>query len=303
MARRALAWVVGILAGLAVAFVVLRPSPGPPESHTDPAGGADKELLAVDLTYEQQYPELTEIGTWLRDYVGPQTVIYAGEPVSVRAAGAVFRPLPRDSYENTLNTVVREKGDFVIIHQQVAATNTPSLVPLVTDKSVAFYEPRLSVVKLINNPARNAMVFRVVRPGGPDSVRTEKVAIAFSRFLDHSDNHAWHGELAMRKGLYRSAAMELGHALAADSTNAEVLGNRAFCLLKIDRRLDLAEKHARAAVALAPDNAHYLDTLIQVLRAVNKTEEAAMLEKKLASMGGGADDDSMDDGSGEGGRR
>jgi len=278
--RRILAWVVGIFAGTAVAFVILRPASGPPGSHPG-SGSPDDEHLHANLSYEEQYPELTEIGAWLRDYVTPQTVIYAGEPISVNAAGAVYRPLPKDTYENTLDTVVREKGDFVILHQQVAATATPSLVPLTNDKSAAFYDPRLSVVKLIPNPARNVLVFRVVRPGGPDSVRTESVAIYFSRFMDHSDNHAWHGELAMRKGLYRSAATELKHALEADSTNAEVLNNRAWCLLKTGLLLDVAERHARTAVDEDPANPGYLDTLVRILEAEGKTDEAAVLRRKL----------------------
>jgi hypothetical protein len=288
--RRALAWVAGALAGMAVVFVLLRPRPDPPPAGVLPGSipqDPHPHTVHSDRPLEELYPELVEIGSWMREFVNPKTVIYAGEPVSAAAAGAVYRPLPPGPYEETLDTVVREEGDFVILHQQVAAATSPALAPLTNDKSVAYYDARLAVVKVIPNPARNTIVFRVLRPGGPDSVRTERVSMAFSRFMDHGDNHVWHGSLALRKERWSSAANEFGYALKTDSTNAALHNNRAWALLKADLRMDLAEKHARAAVAADPDNPDFLDTLVRVLEAVGKPAEAETFRKRLASLEGG----------------
>jgi hypothetical protein len=64
-----------------------------------------------------------------------------------------------------------------------------------------------------------------------------------------------------------------------------------------DRYLQEAERNARRAVELEPDNADYLDTLVAVLEAAGKPEEAAVFRSRLeratgaGSPGGDAPED------------
>lgn len=266
----ALRWGVGVLCLAGIGLTVVRELPG--------------------YTFHEDgyFPELVEAGEWLREYVGPETVVYDRKPLTAFYSGASYRTIPLGTYEEILDAIVAEGGDYLVVDQAVVDFFRPSLLPLVTDKAMGWADPRL--VPVYVNPKyedRMTIVFRVVRPGGPPPLPLEAEPREHRRILIplvHRENHFRHGMLYLRGGRYDLAAGEFGFAVQADSTDAAARNNLAWCWLQQGQQLALAESSARAAVDLDPDNPDYLDTLVAVLRAVGKNEEADRVAGRLEAL-------------------
>jgi hypothetical protein len=253
-----------VVAGIAVAVLLNRPT--------------DESRLEQE---DEMFPELVAAGSWLGPYVGEEHVIYDGNGVAARWAGATYRPLPIGDYEEALDEIVREGGDFAVLNEEVLRMDLPALLPLVLDKPVAWHEPRLSPAYIEASPGRNTLIFRVLRPGGPPPLRSERAIKKELAQLDHHPNHFFHGLLAMRRERWSAAAGEFALAVRADSTNTVAMNNRAWCAVQAGFGLETAEPDAREAVAREPENTDYLDTLVALLKALGKTEEAVAYEEKL----------------------
>lgn len=243
------------------------------------------ESRAYRINEDGTFPELVEAGQWLAPHVQPGTVIYDRKPYAAFYAGATYRPIPLGDYDATLDAIVRDGGDFLVVDQAVVDYFRPALLPLALDKGVAGNEPRLRAVYVnLKYRDRHTIVYRVVRPGGPEPLPEEKSRRELLELVTHQENHFVHGILAMRGERWQVAAGEFAYAISADSTNATAFNNRAWCLLQAGLSLPSAESDARHAVALAPDNPDFLDTLIAVLRRVGKDEEADRLEPRLREL-------------------
>ena len=233
------------------------------------------------------YPELVEVGRWLEPYVNPGTVIYDRKPYAAFYAGATYRAIPLGTYDEMLDAIVRDGGDFLVVDQAVVDFFRPALLPLAMDKGVVGNESRLRPVHLnLKYRDRATVVYRVIRPGGPKPLPGEGGIKEQLAQITHQENHFPHGILAMRGEHWQVAAGEFAYAISADSTNALAFNNRAWCLLQADMSLQNAESDARHAVALDPENPDYLDTLIAVLRRLGKGEEADRLAPRLEALEG-----------------
>jgi tetratricopeptide (TPR) repeat protein len=228
------------------------------------------------------FPELVEVGEWLRPHVTPETVVYGRKPYAAFYAGAAFRAIPMGTYDQILDAIVRDGGDYLVVDQAVVDFFRPQLLPLVLDKAVVWNEPRLDPVHMNGTyQDRRTLVYRVLRPGGPKSFVDEREIKQQIGFIEHGPAHFLHGILAMRKKRWEVAAGEFAYAVQQDSTNSIAYNNRAWCLLQANRNLGAAEKDARKAVELEPDNPDYLDTLVEVLEAAGKPEEAAVFRSRM----------------------
>lgn len=231
------------------------------------------------------YPELVETGRWLEPHVRPGTVIYDRKPYAAFYAGATYRAIPLGTYDEMLDAIVRDGGDFLVVDQAVVDFFRPALLPLALDKGVVGNESRLRPVYLnLKYRDRATVVYRVIRPGGPKPLPDERGIKEQLAQITHQENHFPHGILAMRGEHWQVAAGEFAYAISADSTNAAAFNNRAWCLLQADMALPNAESDARHATALEPENPDYLDTLIAVLRRVGKHEEADRLGTRLEAL-------------------
>ncbi len=231
------------------------------------------------------FPELVEAGRWLRPHVTPETEVYGRKPYTAFYAGASFRVIPLGTYDEILDAIVRDGGDYLVVDQAVANFFRPQLLPLVLDKAVIWNDPRLAPVYVNRTyKDRTTLVYRVIRPGGPPPLPGEKAIKTEIGEIDHGPNHFFHGILAMRKERWTVAAGEFAYAVLRDSTNTVAMNNRAWCLLQAGRFLEDAEQTAKRAVDLEPANLDYLDTLIEVLDAENKPEEAAIYRSRVDSL-------------------
>jgi hypothetical protein len=266
----ALRWGLGLLCVAGLVLTVVRERPG--------------------YTFHEDgyFPELVEAGEWLQAIAGPETIVYDRKPLTAFYAGASYRAIPLGDYEETLDAIVAEGGDYLVVDEAVVNFFRPALLPLVTDKAVAWAEPRLRPVYV--NPKyedRMTIIFRVVRPGGPPPLPFEYDLREHRKLLIplvHQNDHFWHGLLYMRSGRPDLAAGEFGFAVKVDSTDAAAMNNLAWCLVQTGDHLASAEKNARKAVELEPGNPDYLDTLVNTLRAVGKVEEAERLAARLDSL-------------------
>ena len=231
------------------------------------------------------FPELVEVGQWLRPRVGPETVVFDRKPYAAFYAGARFRAIPLGGYDQILDAIVRDGGDYLVVDQAVVDFFRPQLLPLVLDKAVIWNEGRLAPVHINQTyQDRRTLVYRVVRPGGPEPIAEERGLKEPIGFIDHGPDHFFHGILAMRKERWEVAAGEFAYAIQRDSTDAMARNNRAWCLLQANRHLDDAEHDARAAVRLAPGNLDYLDTLIELLTAMGQRGEATFFQARMDSL-------------------
>ncbi len=231
------------------------------------------------------FPELVEVGRWLAPHVRSGTVIYDRKPYAAFYAGAAYRAIPLGTYDEMLDAIVRDGGDFLVVDQAVVDFFRPELLPLVLDKGFVGNEPRLRPVHLnLKYRDRATVVYRVVRPGGPQPLPDERGIREQLAQITHQENHFPHGILAMRGEHWQVAAGEFAYAISADSSNSAAFNNRAWCLLQADMALPSAESDARRATALDPENPDYLDTLIAVLRRVGKGEEADRLVARLEAL-------------------
>ena len=249
------------------------------------AAGAFGERRAYTLNEDGVFPELVAAGEWLRPHVGPETVVYDRKPYAAFHAGARYRAIPLGGYDEILDAVVAEGGDFLIVAQAVVDFFRPALLPLVLDKGVAWNEPRLAPVYLDNRYLnRRTLIFRVVRPGGPAPLPSEQGIKEQMALITHQENHYVHGILAMRGERWQVAAGEFQFVINKEPENAAALNNRAWCLLMANRVLAAAEEDARKAVSLEPENPDYLDTLIELLQAQGKEGEVVPFRARLDSL-------------------
>ena len=214
--------------------------------------------------------------------------MYDRKPYTSFYARASYRAIPLGNYDEILDEIVAKGGDYLVVGEAVVDFFRPSLLPLCTDKPVAWYETRLRPVYLnAEYEDRTTLIYRIVRPGGPPPLAVEadrKTMRASLAALHHQPNHFFHGVLLMRAESWQSAAGEFQYVINADSTNSAAYNNRAWSLLQANRALDSAESDARKAVSLEPDNPDYLDTLVEVLKATGKETEAARHRARLDSM-------------------
>jgi hypothetical protein len=161
----------------------------------------------------------------------------------------------------------------------------PELLPLAVEKPVAWHESRTRPVYVnVKYKDRKTVIYRVVRPGGPAPLPGESTIRDQVGQLNHYPNHFFHGVLAMRAESWQAAAGEFAMVIRADSSNTVAFNNRAWCLLRAGIALGNAEDNARTAVEREPDNVDYLDTLISVLLAVGKSEEAESYRARMESI-------------------
>ncbi len=234
---------------------------------------------------EPAHPELVAAGAWLKPYVQPTSLVYSASSRVAEAAGGTHRDLPTGSYEQILDAIVAGRGDWLILGEGPLGPGTDTLLPLLMDKAVAWNDPRLRPVYIDNKSVgKRVLVFRVDRPGGPVAIAAEKEVKPRMSILTHTENHKLHGMLAMRGSRWAIAAGEFAYVVERDSTDAVSHNNRAWCVLQTGQWLHMAEEHAHKAVALDPSNADFLDTLIQVLRAAQKPDEAAFFQARLDSL-------------------
>lgn len=267
--RRSWRWAVGIVCvgGLATTAV--------------------RELPAYSLNEDGHFPELVEAGRWLAPYVVSGSVVYDRKPYTAFFAGATYRTIPTGSYDEIMDAIVAEGGDYLVVDQGVVDFFRPQLLPLAIDKAAAWNESRTRPVYVNTKYTdRKTVVYRVVRPGGPAPLPVEKNNAMRRELsqLKHQNTHFFHGILAMRGENWQTAAGEFYYATQSDSTNPVPFNNRAWCLLKAGQALYMAEEDARRAVALDPDNLDYLDTLVQVLMEVGKTEEANVYRSRMEAL-------------------
>ncbi|NNF07795.1 MAG: tetratricopeptide repeat protein [Candidatus Eisenbacteria bacterium] len=240
------------------------------------------EQTSYRLDENALFVPLVEVGEWLRPQVTPQTVIYDLKPYAAYYAGAQYRTLPEGSYEDALDQVVKEGGDFVVLHQPVAAVFRKDLLPLVTDKPVTWHEPRLAPVHINNKYLDSrALVFRVLRPGGPSPLTSESTIKREIGIIEHSPNHFFHGELAMRSGNYIPAAGEFAYVNESDPDNSVAWNYRAQCLVNARQALEQASSYARRAIQLDPENEAYYQTLIEILTLQQNDRAADLWRQRL----------------------
>ncbi len=244
------------------------------------------EAPGYRVNEDGSFPELVEAGRWLRPHVGPATVIYDRKPYTAFYAGGSYRALPMGSYDQILDAVVRDGGDYVVVDQGVVDFFRPALLPLVLDKGVIWNESRLAPV-YVNSRYRNrrTIVYRVVRAGGPPPLAAEAKVKDDAGAVDHGPNHYLHGLLAMRGKKWEIAAGEFEYVILRDSTAARALNNRAWCLLQAHDNLPSAEHDARRAVAVEPGSLDFLDTLAEVLVAEGKRGEADRVRARMRGLG------------------
>lgn len=247
---------------------------------------AYKERAAYRLPEDGTFPELVEAGKWLKPYVNARTVIYDRKPYTAFFAGATYREIPTGTYDEILDAIVAGGGDYLVVDQAVVDYFRPELLPLAVDKAAVWWESRTRPVYLNTRyQNRSTVVYRVVRPGGPPPLESERtMKKQLGDHLQHPKNHFFHGILAMRGGNWLTAAGEFNRAIMADSSNAVAYNNRAWCLMKWGRAKESAVDNARMAVKLDPDNEDYLDTLVQVLGWVGKPGAAAVYRARLDSL-------------------
>jgi len=87
-------------------------------------------------------------------------------------------------------------------------------------------------------------------------------------------------------GRYEEAIGAFTEALAQAPGDAVVMNNLAWCLIKIDRSLDIALKLMRRAVLLQPNEPEYRDTLAEVLLAQGQPAEALAEVQKAIELSG-----------------
>ena len=243
------------------------------------------ERRAYTLNEDGDYPELVETGKWLRPHVRPGTVVYDRNPYAAFYAGASCRAIPLGEYDEALDAIVEGGGDFLVVSQAVVDVFRPSLLPLVLDKGVAGNEPRLKPVYINDDyKDRRVLVFRVDRPGGPGPLPGEEAIKKQLALLTHQETHYVHGILAMRGERWQVAAGEFAFVIVREPENADARNNRAWCLLQANFALGNAEEDARKAVELDPENLEYLDTLVAVLEAVGRAEEAGFYRARMDSL-------------------
>jgi len=224
------------------------------------------------------YPELVDAGNWLAAFVTPTTVVYDRKPYTAFYAGAEYRTIPLEGYDETLDAIIAAGGDFLVLNQQVTRVFRPDLIPLVEDKPVVWHETRLAPVYVDDRYVDGrTIIYRVVRPGGPEPLASENGIKRQLGNIEHSKNHFLHGILAMRAEKWYGAAGEFYYVEQKEPENAAAFNNRAWCLLKANRDLGIAETDARKAVDLEPDNVDYLDTLVEILKTTGEKPRALEL--------------------------
>ena len=254
------------------------------------AASAYTERRAYTLNEDGTFPALVKAGEWLRQYVTEGTVVYDRKPYTAFYAGAEYRAIPMGSYDEILDAIVAAEGDYLVLGQAVIDFFRPMLLPLIMDKGYVTNDPRLAPVYLDTQYVnRRTMIFRVVRPGGPAPNPEEAHLKPRLAEITHQEDHFPHGMLALRAGRWQVAAGEFEYVLRRDPENADALNNRAWALYKANvGALGVAEENARKAVSIQPENADYWDTLVAILQAAEKTEEAAEAEATLRRLTGDA---------------
>jgi len=85
-----------------------------------------------------------------------------------------------------------------------------------------------------------------------------------------------------RAGRFEEAIVAFTEALVQSPGDAVIMNNLAWCLIKIDRSLDIALKLARRAVLVEPSEPEYRDTLAEVLLAQGQPAQAlAEIQKAI----------------------
>jgi len=89
-----------------------------------------------------------------------------------------------------------------------------------------------------------------------------------------------------RAGRHEDAVRAFSEAVIQSPDDAVVMNNLAWCLIKIDRSLDIALKLMRRAAQLEPGEIEYRDTLVEVLLAMGQPGEAlAEIDKTIEQFG------------------
>jgi hypothetical protein len=231
--------------------------------------------------------EIARAGQWLRINAGGNALVAAPGLLAAYHADARYAPLPEGSYEEILDALVRGGVDYLVVDSEVLSGMGSGIAPLSLDKPVAWHETRVRPVYVrIRGRDRNTLVFRVVRPGGPEPFSGEEAMKKAVGPMNHTEDHHLHGVLAERSGAYWVAAGEYALAVAVDELDAASRAGVARTLLLAGRDYERAEENARAATILEETNPEHVALLVEVLRRQGKDEEARSWEARLLELRG-----------------
>jgi len=120
-------------------------------------------------THEDGYfPELVRAGKWLDAIADRGTLVLDRKPYTAFYAGASLRYVPTGGYDEVLDQVVREGGDYLVVSNFVARIWRPELLPLVEDPATVLRERRLApVYHAMSERGFRTIIYRVNRTGGP----------------------------------------------------------------------------------------------------------------------------------------
>jgi hypothetical protein len=143
------------------------------------------ERALYSAPVDGDFTELKVAGEALAGVVTEHDLIFDRKPYVAFYAGARGRYVPTGTYDEVLDFVVREEGDYLVVNDMVARRLRPELLPLVLDPDRIRSETRLVPVYFSeSNRGVTTIVYRVVRPGGPSARPGEdRLADGIDRYL------------------------------------------------------------------------------------------------------------------------
>jgi hypothetical protein len=207
------------------------------------------------------YPELVAAGEAMKSIVTSSTLIFDRKPYTAFYAGTRYETTPLGSYQETVDEILKRKGDYLVVDESVTEYFRPALLPLVRDSATMLGDPRLDLVYF--DPTykdRHVAIYRVVRPGGPppmpgpglDQLR----GLIATRIPHDPALHGLHAELLALAGRTEEAIAEYEKAVQVNP-RAEDLSNLAALLLERGRDARRALELAEQAARLEPSNGAY----------------------------------------------
>ena len=191
------------------------------------AAAAAREAPSLDLHEDGYYPELVDAGVALSTIVADTNLVFDRKPYTAFYAGARYQATPLAGYDETLDAIVKAKGDYLVVDESVTEYFRPALLPLVRDSATMLVEPRLDLIYFDGTYRdRHVAIYRVVRPGGPamaaERERNENLKRMIATRIPHDPaRHLVHAELLRRAGRETEAQREeeLGNATGLPGTS------------------------------------------------------------------------------------
>ena len=221
------------------------------------------------------YPELAAAGEAMKPFIPASSLIFDRKPYTAFYAGARYETTPLGGYNETLNEIIRRKGDYLVVSESVSEFFRPSLLPLVRDSATMLLEPRLELIYF--DPTyleRHVAIYRVVRSGGPPPMKgpglTQLRRVIAERIPHDPKLHARHAELLAMSGRNREAIDEYELAIALNRAPAD-LANLASLLITEGRDLSRAVELAEEAARLEPANETFQAVLVRAHRSLGNS--------------------------------